>query len=179
MPNIFSPRQLRRARSQKTSTVRIRNFECQQQGLAAGIRKIRGKWRLRKHRAKKYVKETSVYAQLHAKAPELCDKYMTQLEDEFNCLQRREIENISQLWNKSAFFSSSKLTDRLVQHRADAVTSISNPSSLNQAHSTTSTMLAIDTDDSKQTELTNLILNPPFAPRSGAYQAMKALMLTL
>jgi hypothetical protein len=166
MSRIFNPRQCCRARSQKPSTIRIWDAECRQSGLSAGIRKVRGRWQARKHRARAKVKKSSAYNQLCTLAPQLCDQHLALLDKEFDCLRDSEIEKITILWETSRF---------LRNHANGLVHSQSKTSSAQgengQAH-------RILSESTEQPEISTLILNPPFET-SPAFEVMKSLMLTL
>lgn len=165
MSRIFLPRQCRRARSQKPSTIRIRNAECQQSGLSAGIRKVRGRWRARKHRARAKVKKSSAYNQLCTLAPQLCDQHLALLDKEFDRLRDSEIEKITILWETSRVLRNH--ANGLVHSQSETSAQVEN----GQAH-------RISSESTGQPEISTLILNPPFAT-SAAFEVMKSLMLTL
>jgi hypothetical protein len=166
MSRIFHPRQYCRARSQKPSTIRIRDAECRQIGLSAGIRKVRGRWRARKHRARAKVKKSPAYNQLCTLAPQLCDQHLALLDKEFDCLRDSEIKKITILWETSRF---------LKNHANGLVQSQSKTSAAQVANGQ---VCRISSESIEQPEISTLILNPPFET-SAAFEVMKSLMLTL
>ena len=148
--------------------MRIRESECQLRGLSAGIHKIRGKWRIRKYRARIEMRKSSMYNQLSTLAPQLCDEYLIYMAKEFDCLRDSEIKKLIILWKTSSPLFVSLKTDDSVHPQSDHL----------------SEQIDVDLMDSnslqsiEQSEISNCILNPPFAT-SPAFELMKSLMSIL
>ena len=96
---LFEPRQHLHACSQKPSTVQTRQRELKRQGLSAAILKLKNKWRVRKYKAKKRIRETKFYLQLNELAPTSYKKYLDSIDEQFNQLRDMEILDATILWN--------------------------------------------------------------------------------
>lgn len=96
--SLFSPRKSTRCVSRKRSTVSIRNSECRRQGISSATRKIKGKWRGRRFLARRRLKTSPEFKQLEQFAPQLCRRYLDQIDVDFNRLRDSEIHQATQLW---------------------------------------------------------------------------------
>jgi hypothetical protein len=95
---LFAPRKQGRIQSWKRTTVRTREYEYKREGLSAATLKIKSKWRLRKHRAKKYLRALPDYVALQQLAPQLCESYFKDLDAQFNGLRESELRKGEALW---------------------------------------------------------------------------------
>ena len=86
--------------------MRTRENEYQREGLSAAILKVKNKWRLRKHRAKKHLQRLPVYVTLKELSPQLCNVYLEELTTQFDRLRNSELQRIEKLWETEEMLNS-------------------------------------------------------------------------
>jgi hypothetical protein len=96
----FEPRIIRRAESEKPSTIATREREARQLGLQAGVSKIKRKWRTRRYRAILNLRGHSIFQKIQGRAPEKCEEYERDLTRELNLLRAKEVKSMAQWWEK-------------------------------------------------------------------------------
>ena len=100
MYKLFEPRIIRKAESEKPSTIATREREARQFGLQVAVTKIKSKWRTRRYRAIRHLRGHSIFQQIQGRAPEKCEEYERDLTRELNLLRAKEVKSIAQWWEK-------------------------------------------------------------------------------
>lgn len=89
--DLFNPRHTESSSSEKLSTIGTKDRELQRVGVDAAIRKVNNKWRQRLRRAMDRLRRSSEYQTLERYRPERCERYLDDLQTQFNKLKETEL----------------------------------------------------------------------------------------
>lgn len=101
MDALFKARKQTRAKSEKRSTVQIRERETARTGLSAAKLKIYTKWRGRKKRAIDRLTNSMTFQQLNGINPTSCQQHLKTIRDEFDALRAVEMAAVEAVAEQS------------------------------------------------------------------------------